>query len=50
MQNNGGCDLLQWALPTVMEHDRSLAVTNLDAINAYGEIERECTGLIFSML
>jgi hypothetical protein len=33
---------LQWALQMAMEANPALAGARLDAVNAYGEIEREC--------
>ena len=33
---------MQWALQMAMEAKPSLAGANLDAISAYGEIERDC--------
>ena len=42
LNNKGGCDLLRWAQLIVMEHNRSLAASDLDGVNAYGEVEREC--------
>jgi hypothetical protein len=42
VETKGGCALLQWALQMAMEVKPTLAGASLDAINAYGEIEREC--------
>ena len=42
VETKGGCALLQWALQTAMETKPCLAGASLDAINAYGEIERGC--------
>jgi len=42
VETKGGCALLQWALQMAMETKPSLAGASLDAINAYGDIEREC--------
>jgi hypothetical protein len=42
VETKGVCALLQWALQMAMEAIPSLARVSLDAINAYGEIEREC--------
>ena len=42
IETKGGCALLQWALQMAMEVKPALAGASLDAINAYGEIEREC--------
>ena len=41
VETKGGCALLQWALQMAMEAKPTLTGANLDAINAYGEIERE---------
>jgi hypothetical protein len=42
VETKGGCALLQWALQMAMEAKPGLAGASLDAINAYGEIERDC--------
>jgi len=42
VETKGGCALLQWALHMVMKAKPSLVGASLDAMNAYGEIEREC--------
>ncbi len=42
VETKGGCALLWWALQMTMEAKLTLAGASLDAINAYGEIEREC--------
>ena len=42
VETKGGCTLLQWALQMAMETKPSLVAASLDAINAYGDIEREC--------
>lgn len=42
VDTKGGCALLQWALQMAMEVKPKLAGASLDAINAYGDIEREC--------
>ena len=42
VETKGGCALLQWALQMAMEVKPTLDGASLDAINAYGEIEREC--------
>jgi hypothetical protein len=42
VETKGGCALLQWALQMAMEAKPALAGASLDAINAYGDIEREC--------
>jgi hypothetical protein len=42
VETKGGCTLLQWALQMAMETKPALAGASLDAINAYGDIEREC--------
>ncbi len=42
VETKGGCALLQWALHMAMEVKPTLVGASLDAINAYGEIEREC--------
>jgi hypothetical protein len=42
VETKGGCELLQWALQMAMEAKPTLAGASLDAINAYGEIGREC--------
>jgi len=42
VKTKGGCALLQWALHMAMEAKLALARASLDAINAYGGIEREC--------
>jgi hypothetical protein len=42
VETKGGCALQQWAVQMAMEAKPALAGASLDAINAYGEIEREC--------
>ena len=42
IETKGGCALLQWALQMAMEAKPTFAGASLDAINAFGEIEREC--------
>ena len=42
VKTKGGCDLEQWALHMAMESSGKLSATCLDAINAFGEIERDC--------
>ena len=42
VKTKGDCALLQWTLQMGMEAKPSLAGARLDAINAYGDIEREC--------
>jgi hypothetical protein len=42
VETKGDCDLLQWALHMAMEAKPALVAASLDAINAYGDIEREC--------
>ena len=38
----GGCDHVQWALQITMESNGMLSATCLDAMNAFGKIERDC--------
>ena len=42
VETKGGCALLQWTLQMAMEAKPALAGASLDAVNAYGDIEREC--------
>jgi hypothetical protein len=42
VETKGGCALLQWALQMAMEAKPAMAGASLDAINAYGEIDRDC--------
>ena len=42
VETKGGCALLHWALQMAMEAKSYLAAASSDAINAYGDIEREC--------
>jgi hypothetical protein len=42
VETKGICALLQWALQMAMEVKPTMARASLNAINAYGEIEREC--------
>jgi hypothetical protein len=41
VETKGGCALLQWALQMAMDAKPALAGASLEAINAYGDIERE---------
>jgi len=42
VETKGGCALLQWDLQMAMEARPNLAAANLDASNAFDEIERDC--------
>jgi len=42
VETKGGCALLQWALQMAFKAKPKLVGASLDAINAYGKIEREC--------
>ena len=42
VERKGGCALLQWALQMAMKAKTTLVGASLDAISAYGDIEREC--------
>jgi hypothetical protein len=35
-----GCDMVQWVLQIIMEADPKTARATLDAINAFGDLER----------
>ena len=38
----GGCDMVQWVLQVILEAEPGLARACLDAINAFGDLERPC--------
>jgi hypothetical protein len=42
VETKGGCALLQWAIQMALEMKPNLAAANMDNINAYGNIERDC--------
>jgi hypothetical protein len=40
IETKGGCDLIQWAIHMAQEANPRLVADSVDAINAYGGIER----------